>query len=206
MLEKEFIKPNCTKIACAFYGKCCHCAAEVVKTSTTEGCDLMFIGQGAGAEEDQKGKPFQGPAGRVLRTKTKVYLEKEKLNIVLDNTIRSRPLDITGKNRAPTEKEVEHCQDFVWQNIDNLKPRVIVPLGASATHTMLPETRGKSISSLRGKVYHRGGWTFMPTFHPAAILHCREEEKKAMLNASIDKDLDDAVKLALKERKPSNLL
>lgn len=194
-MKKEFIPVQCDKFACQFYNNCCHCATEIVRFRDDWNIDLMFVGQGAGAEEDQRGKPFQGRAGKLLRTKLKPIIESEKLNIILDNTIRSRPLDENGKNRAPTEKELEFCIDYLWDRIQTYKPKVIVTLGASATGSMIPALKGKPISSSRGKVVEYNGQTFLPTFHPAAVLHCPEEEKRISIEQAMCTDFAMAVNL-----------
>lgn len=193
--KKEYKSVECNHIACTFYGKCSKCATEIVKTRDDNNIDLFFIGQGAGAEEDKNGRPFQGPAGRLLRSKLKPYLENKNLNIILDNTIRSRPLDQDGKNRAPTEKELTFCKDFVWQRIIEFKPKIVIPLGASATQTMIPEFKNSSISSVRGNTATCNGFTFLPTFHPAAILHAGEMERKLAIEATMIKDFEEAIKL-----------
>lgn len=199
-MQKEFVKVDCNSIACMFFGKCCKCATEIVRMRENDSStDLMLIGQGAGAEEDQVGLPFQGRAGRLLRKDVKPILVKDQLNIILDNTIRSRPLDEKGKNRAPTDKELEFCKEILWQRIDKYQPRVIIPLGASATGTLIPEFKKLAISKCRGKVKIYNGYTFLPTFHPAAILHATEEELKISLEKFMISDIEDAVKLAKEE-------
>lgn len=160
----------------------------------------MFVGQGAGAEEDQKGRPFQGPAGKLLRTKVKPVLEANQLNIILDNTIRARPLDEKGKNRAPTNKELEFCKEILWERIEEFKPNVIIPLGASATGTLIPRLEKVAISRVRGVSVQLNGHTFLPTFHPAAILHAQETETKLMLEKHMVEDITQAVKLANQTR------
>jgi len=189
-MQKEYVPVECNKIACTFYNNCHRCATEIVRMREEDpAIDIMFIGQGAGAQEDANGRPFQGPAGKLLRQKVKPLLETHQLNIILDNTIRSRPLDENGKNRAPTDKELTFCLDFVWQRIETYKPTWIIPLGSSATASMLPDTKGLPIGSVRGRDYNRNGYKFLPTYHPAAILHCSEQERKGMLEAVMCGDI-----------------
>jgi DNA polymerase len=160
----------------------------------------MFVGQGAGAEEDQCGKPFQGRAGKLLREKIKPILETNELNIVLDNTIRARPLDNKGKNRAPTKEELGFCVDILLDRIKELKPIVIIPLGASATGTLLPKYEKTPISRVRGVPVYIDKNIYFPTFHPAAILHASEIEKKLMLDRHMVNDIKIAALIASKKR------
>ena len=194
MINKAFKSVDCKEIACTFFDKCNHVATEIVKCRKSDRIDIMFVGQGAGAKEDSNGKPFQGSAGILLRTKLKPLIEKHELNIILDNIIRSRPLDSKGKNRAPTEKEVQFCIKHLWDRIEEFKPTIVVPLGKSATEAMIPnKAKGKSISALRGSFYQEGGVRYLPTFHPAAILHCGDEERKVELEKSMCRDIERAV-------------
>lgn len=153
----------------------------------------MFIGQGAGEAEERTTRPFQGPAGKLLRSKIKPHLESKNLNIILDNTIRARPLDEKGKNRAPTENELQFCLDHVWERINEFKPEIIVPLGASATGSMIPKLKKIPIGKVRGISYSHCGFTFFPTYHPAAILHAGEEELKTKLEKTMCNDINTAV-------------
>jgi DNA polymerase len=192
--KKEFIETKCACPFCSFYKDCALLQTEVVKSRDEDTIDIMFVGQGAGEKEHLTHHPFTGPAGRVLRVKLLPRLEAKKLNIILDNTIRSRPLDEKNKNRAPTADEVANCLPILWQRIGAYKPSIIVPLGASAAGDCVPSLNGKKISAVRGKIYSYKGYKFLPTFHPAAILHCGEQDTISMYHAKIDEDLDLAIK------------
>jgi DNA polymerase len=192
-INKEFIKPNCTKSTCSFYNNCTQCATEVIKTRNDSNIDLMFVGMGAGAEEDRNGRPFQGRAGSILRKVLLPKLECNNLNIVLDNTIRCRPLDQDGKNRPPTKNEVNECIPFLWKRIEELNPKVIIPLGASASGDLIPELDKKPISSIRGRIYDFKNRKFLPTFHPAAILHTGDEKTKQEYSTKMNQDIDLAI-------------
>jgi len=191
--KKEFIPTVCSKLDCPFYNGCSLLQTEVVKTRNDDQIDLMFVGQGAGEKEHLTHHPFTGPAGKLLREKLLPRLESKKLNIILDNTIRSRPLDERGKNRAPTRDEVEHCLPIVWQRIEQFKPTIIIPVGASAAGDLIPTAYKKPISSVRGRKYTVEGFTFIPTFHPAAILHCKDPDMIQEYHSKIEADLDKAI-------------
>jgi DNA polymerase len=196
-MEKIYILTECNYIACAYYENCCKCATEIVKNNSSDKINILFIGQGAGAKEDQVGRPFQGPAGRVLRKKIIPHFINHNINIILDNTIRCRPLDANGKNRPPTEKEFIFCINFIWQRIETFKPIIIVTLGKSASESMIPSTKGMSMTACRGKIFKHSSHIFLPTFHPAAVLHCTDESRKSELSNAIDQDIDMAVNMSI---------
>lgn len=191
--KKEFIPTVCQTLNCSFYKSCALLQTEIVKTRDDDQIDIMFVGQGAGEKEHITHHPFTGPAGKLLREKLLPHLESKKLNIILDNTIRSRPLDERGKNRAPTQDEVKLCLPIVWQRIEQYKPSVIVPLGASAAGDMVPALYRKPINSVRGRTYNFRDYTFVPTIHPAAILHAQDPDTKQDYHAKIEQDLTLAI-------------
>lgn len=195
-IEKQFISVNCNSTRCPFRTSCTQLRAELVKTRDDDEVDIMFVGQGAGENEDKTRKPFTGPAGRVLREEVKPLLEDECLNIMLDNIIRCRPLDENNKNRAPTETEVAHCIGYLWWMIETYNPTIVVTLGGSATHAVAPHLKGRSISSLRGKSYYQGDCLVYPTYHPAACLHAGGERGIA-LRQTMQRDIRDAVTQSL---------
>lgn len=192
--KKEFIPTVCMHQDCSFHDSCALLQTEIVKTRNDDQIDLMFIGQGAGEKEHITHHPFTGPAGKLLREKLLPHLESKKLNIILDNTIRSRPLDEKGKNRAPTQDEVVMCLPIVWQRIVQYKPSIIIPLGASASGDMVPALYKKPINAVRGRTYIYQDKTFVPTIHPAAILHARDPDTKQEYHTKIEQDLELAVK------------
>jgi DNA polymerase len=121
-------------------------------------------------------------------------MNSKRLNIALDNTIRSRPLDEKGKNRVPTSDEVKHCLPYLWKRIEELQPSVIVPLGASAAGDLIASAKGKPISSVRGRKFNVRGYIFIPTFHPAAMLHSKDLKTIDQYSEKIDRDLELAIK------------
>lgn len=189
--KKELKPVPCTSQACPFRRDCPKLRTEIVFTRDDQEIDVCFVGQGAGEKEVKLQRPFVGPAGKVLRSEVKPLLD-QGLNIILDNTIRARPRDERGKNRAPEEHEVAHCIDFLWNIIEEYSPRVIIPLGASATGDLIPNLRGKPISASRGKIFTYRGHKIMPTYHPAACLHAGNE-RGAELRAKMAADIRSAI-------------
>jgi DNA polymerase len=125
--------------------------------------DLMFVGEAPGAEEDLRGIPFVGAAGQLL-TKIIEAIDLKREDVYIANVIKCRP----PGNRNPEPDEVETCEPFLFQQIDVIKPKVIVALGKFAAQTILRTL--DPISRLRGRVYDYRGAKLIPTFHPAYLL------------------------------------
>jgi uracil-DNA glycosylase len=125
--------------------------------------DLMFVGEAPGADEDEQGIPFVGRAGQLL-TKIIEAIELKREDVYIANVIKCRP----PQNRNPEPDEVATCEPFLFQQIDVIKPKVIVALGKFAAQTLLrTET---PISRLRGQLFDYRGAKLIPTFHPAYLL------------------------------------
>jgi uracil-DNA glycosylase len=124
---------------------------------------LMFIGEGPGADEDQKGEPFVGRAGQLL-TKIIESMGMERREVYIANVVKCRP----PENRTPLPDEIATCSPFLFQQVLAIRPRVIVCLGTPATQTVLG-TRD-TITRLRGTFQEINGIRVMPTFHPAYLL------------------------------------
>lgn len=125
--------------------------------------DLMFVGEAPGADEDVQGIPFVGRAGQLL-TKIIEAIGLTRDDVYIANVIKCRP----PQNRNPEQDEVETCERFLFQQIDVIKPKVIVALGTFAARALLRTL--DPISRLRGRVYDYRGAKLIPTFHPAYLL------------------------------------
>ena len=136
---------------------------QIVFGAGDEHAHLMFVGEAPGRDEDIKGVPFVGRAGQLL-TKIIESIDLSRESVYIANVIKCRP----PQNRNPENDEVETCQPFLFSQIDAIKPKVIVALGAFAAQTLLGST--ETISQLRGKVYEYRGASLIPTFHPAFLL------------------------------------
>jgi uracil-DNA glycosylase len=124
---------------------------------------LMFVGEAPGADEDEQGIPFVGRAGQLL-TKIIEAIDLRREDVYIANVIKCRP----PQNRNPEQDEVETCEPFLFQQIDIIKPRVIVALGTFAARALLRTL--DPISRLRGTVFEYRGAKLIPTFHPAYLL------------------------------------
>jgi DNA polymerase len=132
---------------------------------------LMFVGEAPGADEDRQGEPFVGAAGQLL-TKIIEAMGLSRGDVYIANVIKCRP----PGNRNPEPVEVATCKPFLLQQIDIIRPKVIVALGTFAAHALL-ET-DTPISRLRGRVQpFRGGIKLVPTFHPAFLLRSPERKR-----------------------------
>jgi uracil-DNA glycosylase family 4 len=125
--------------------------------------ELMFVGEAPGADEDIQGFPFVGRAGQLL-TKIIEAIDLKREDVYIANVIKCRP----PGNRNPEPDEVATCEPFLFQQIDIIKPKVIVALGKFGAQTLLRTL--DPISRLRGRVYEFRGAKLVPTFHPAYLL------------------------------------
>jgi DNA polymerase len=125
---------------------------------------LMFVGEAPGFHEDRQGLPFVGAAGQLLDTMlASIGLDRSRCTIC--NVIKCRP----PGNRDPLPDEIEACRPYLEAQLRFIRPRVIVTLGNFATRFLL--AKQVSISRVRGQRWDVDGWTVIPTFHPAAVLH-----------------------------------
>ena len=155
---KSEIGPACTRCKLHALGR-----SQVVFGVGNPQARLMFVGEAPGADEDQQGIPFVGRAGQLL-TKIIEAIELERDDVYIANVIKCRP----PHNRNPEPDEVDTCEPFLFQQIDAIKPKVIVALGKFGAQTLLRTL--DPISRLRGRVFDFRGAKLVPTFHPAYLL------------------------------------
>jgi len=132
--------------------------------------DLLFVGEAPGAAEDVQGIPFVGRAGQLL-TKIIEAIGLKRDDVYIANVIKCRP----PENRKPEPDEVETCEPFLFQQIDRIKPKVIVALGTFAAKALLKTQ--DPISRLRGRSFDYRGATLIPTFHPAFLLRSPDRKR-----------------------------
>ena len=131
--------------------------------------ELVFIGEGPGADEDACGEAFVGKAGQLL-TKMIIAMGFTRDEVWIGNMVKCRP----PENRKPLPEEMTACMPYLQRQLALLQPRVIVCLGATAAQGLLQTTTG--ITRLRGNWMKFGTYDVMPTFHPAFLL--RDPSKK----------------------------
>ena len=131
---------------------------------------LMFVGEAPGADEDAQGEPFVGAAGQLL-TRIIKAMGFTRETVYIANILKCRP-DMPGQsrgNRKPTPEEMETCLPWLLEQIDLVRPAVMVALGATAVEGLLG--KGEGITRLRGRFQTFRGIPVMPTFHPSYLLH-----------------------------------
>jgi DNA polymerase len=136
---------------------------KVVFGSGDPNADLMFIGEGPGAEEDRQGLPFVGRAGELL-TKIIEAIDLTREQVYIANIVKCRP----PGNRDPQAEEVAACRPYLEGQIDHIQPKVIVLLGKVAAQTLLGTDY--TLGRMRGQWYHVRGVETRVTYHPAALL------------------------------------
>ncbi len=124
---------------------------------------IMFVGEGPGFNEDKQGRPFIGAAGQFLtHLLESIGLRRE--DVFITNMVKCRP----PNNRDPLPKEIEACRHYLDEQIEEIAPKIIVPLGRHALARWFP---GQSIGKLRAQPKVFGAVTLFPLYHPAAALH-----------------------------------
>jgi uracil-DNA glycosylase family 4 len=126
--------------------------------------ELMFVGEGPGAEEDEQGLAFVGRAGQLLTDIIEKGLRMRRAEVWIGNVIKCR----APQNRNPEPDEILACQPFLEAQIRAIRPRVIVGLGKFGAHWLLKTA--EPITRLRGRVGEYEGIPVMPTYHPAYLL------------------------------------
>ena len=135
--------------------------------------DWLFVGEGPGAEEDAKGEPFVGQAGKLLDNMLAALDLARGNNVYIGNAVKCRP----PGNRTPEAAEMAACRPYLERQIALLRPKVIVLLGKAAVHAVLHDD--KSLASLRGKRFEHQGIPVVVTYHPAYLLRNLPEKAKA---------------------------
>ena len=139
---------------------------------------LMFVGEGPGADEDMQGRPFVGRAGQLLNNMiTAMGLTREQVYIA--NIVKCRP----PQNRTPEPVEANTCSQFLFRQIDVIRPEILVALGSTAATYLLG---GKSsLSALRGRMHEARGSKLIVTYHPAYLLRDPRQKKEAWADLQI---------------------
>ena len=149
-------------------GECTRCKLHSTRHTIVFGdgspkAQLVFVGEGPGADEDAQGLPFVGRAGKLL-TQMIEAMGLQRKDVYICNVVKCRP----PGNRQPEEEEVRTCSPFLFRQIDVIAPKVIVCLGAVAAKALLETNRG--ISQFRGEWLECRGRKLMATYHPAYLL------------------------------------
>jgi len=165
MVSKSFVLSIVKEAA----SKCTTCPLHETRTNSVfsrgdRNAEIVFIGEAPGQTENQTGEPFCGRSGKLLDNMIKA-MGYERNEVYICNICKCRPPD----NRKPTSEEMKRCEPFLVRQLELVKPKVIVTLGATAAEGILGP--GLGITKRRGSWGEFEGIKVMPTFHPAACLY-----------------------------------
>ncbi len=149
--------------------KLCKTRQNIVFGVGNKNAKIMFIGEGPGADEDRLGEPFVGKAGKLMDMAFEAVGIKRQ-EVYIANIVKCRP----PANRNPEDDEAAACMDYLRNQVMIVKPKIIVLLGSVALKNIMGKDYG--ITASRGKVIEKKQITYIPTWHPAALL--RDKTKK----------------------------
>ena len=183
------------KIIADLVNRCSKCGLSVTRTNAVPGegspkARIVFVGEAPGADEDARGKPFIGRAGKLLGDIIKA-MGLQRSDVFICNILKCRPPD----NRDPRPDEVIKCEPYLKKQLELIRPEVIIALGAHAARTLL-ETN-KPIGQLRGR-FHDYYFSedaepikLMPTYHPAYLLRNYSPDNRKRVWEDMKKVLAD---------------
>ncbi|TFH12533.1 MAG: uracil-DNA glycosylase [Nitrosomonadales bacterium] len=161
----------------ASVASCTVCSLCQARTQTVFGvgdknADWLCVGEAPGREEDIKGEPFVGPAGKLLDNMLEAINLKRGKNVYIANIVKCRPPD----NRDPDHSEAQQCEPYLTRQIELIKPKLIIALGKVAAQNLL--NTGATITSLRGKLHEYSGIPLIVTYHPSYLLRIQSDKAK----------------------------
>lgn len=170
-------KPAGLKSIVEEIGECVRCRLHKARKHIVFGvgnvnADLMFVGEGPGADEDEQGEPFVGRAGQLLNNMI-TAMGLKRSDVYIANVVKCRP----PGNRTPERDECDTCGPFLLRQIEVIRPKVIVALGAVAAKYLLGIN--DSMANLRGRWYDVKGSRLAVTYHPAYLLRDPRQKKEA---------------------------
>ena len=156
---------------------CTRCALHESRTQTVFGvgspsADWMIIGEAPGAEEDRRGEPFVGRAGKLLDQMLLAIGEKRE-TVFIANILKCRP----PNNRDPSHEEAASCRPYLERQIELVKPEIILAVGRIAAQQLLQSDA--PVGRLRGKVHQLGTIPVVVTYHPAYLLRSPSQKRKS---------------------------
>jgi DNA polymerase len=162
------------KIAGCTACRLCERRQQTVPGTGDRRAEVLFVGEGPGAEEDRQGLPFVGAAGRLLDAMLAAIGRTREQGVYIANTVKCRP----PHNRTPQADEMAACRPWLDRQIALLQPRLIVALGRPAAQVLLdqPEVR---INAARGRLHAHRGIPVVVTYHPAYLLRNQADKARA---------------------------
>ena len=166
---------------------CERCELHCTRTQTVFGTGLrtarwMFVGEAPGEQEDLQGQPFVGRAGQLLNEM--IYaVGFQRAEVYIANVLKCRP----PKNRDPSASESEACEPYLQEQLQLVRPQMIVAVGRIAAQNLLKTET--PIGKLRGQVHHYEGIPLVVTYHPAYLLRSQTEKRRAWEDLKLAKSV-----------------
>lgn len=183
-MELQALQQEC--LACRRCGLC-ETRHSVVFGQGAAHAEVMLVGEGPGANEDEQGLPFVGKSGQLLDHYLEaVDLSRDK-NVYIANIVKCRP----PQNRDPLPAESEACMPWLREQFRLLQPKIVVCLGRIAAQRMIRQDF--SVTREHGQIINKGGILFMGTFHPAALLRQPQNKPEAFADFTVLRDTIAAV-------------
>jgi DNA polymerase len=151
----------------------CEVRKQAVLGVGDRNADWLFVGEGPGAEEDARGEPFVGQAGKLLDNMLAAIGLRRGEDVYIANAVKCRP----PENRTPTPEETALCRPYLERQIELLRPRLIVALGRPAAQTLLQDD--VKIGAARGKLHDYRGIPLIVSYHPAYLLRTPQDKARA---------------------------
>ena len=157
---------------------CVACELSATRTQTVFGvgdphAEWLFVGEAPGVEEDRKGEPFVGQAGKLLDNMLAAIKLKRGQNTYIANIMKCRP----PENRDPHRGEIAHCEPFLERQVALMQPKLILALGRVAAQTLLQTDA--TVAELRGRLHSYNGVPVIVTYHPAYLLRNLADKARA---------------------------
>ena len=172
---------------------CQSCALHQRRRNTVFGvgdekAEWLFVGEGPGADEDERGEPFVGQAGKLLDNMLASIGLARGANVYIANVVKCRP----PGNRNPMPEEAATCNGYLARQIQLIQPKLIIALGKISANHLLG--REASIASLRGKLHEAHGIPLIVTYHPAYLLRNLPDKAKAWTDLCFAVDTMEGLK------------
>lgn len=165
----------------------CRTRTNVVFGEGNYRADIMFIGEGPGQVEDETGRPFVGPAGRML-DQLLADIDLKRSDVYIANVLKCRP----PGNRDPKPAEIQACMPYVRAQTAFIRPKIIVGLGRFGSSLVLQ--RDVRMTREHGSVHRVKDFTIIPTYHPAALLHNPDNLPLAKADFKVIREQIDALR------------
>jgi DNA polymerase len=151
----------------------CEARKQAVLGVGDRNADWLFVGEGPGAEEDLRGEPFVGQAGKLLDSMLAAIGLRRGEGVYIANAVKCRP----PENRTPTPEETATCWPYLERQIALIQPKLIVALGRPAAQTLLQAE--VKIGAARGRLHDYRGIPLIVTYHPAYLLRTLQDKARA---------------------------